>query len=282
MIVQHMKFTAAALIATGDLLAHVGDWTGLPPSDLLELLRGSASVSSGGSEEMETMKKAFSNDSQAREALESNEEPAKVLNTLRSLKSAAGIAVAEYLDLVGNRLIDGFDIAEPSVWAIQDGTLYLLQCRAVTTGKTPPKGVPLPPPPRDPVATIQKVDLFANLDRRQAQQIIRLFKPHTFIKGQTVILEGSGGGAFYLIESGEAIVSTKGINLATLGAGDFFGEIALIDGGSRSASVTAATDMLCYGLTYWEFRPLIEKNGALGWKLLEAMAKRLRAANSRQ
>ena len=58
-----------------------------------------------------------------------------------------------------------------------------------------------------------------------------------------------------------------------------FGEIALIDGGPRSATVTSATDLVCYGLTFWEFRPLIERNGAIGWKLLQALAERLRAAD---
>ena len=82
-----------------------------------------------------------------------------------------------------------------------------------------------------------------------------------------------------LIDSGEATVSSKGVHLATLGPGDYFGEIALIDGGPRSATVTAATDLVCYGLTFWEFRPLIEGNGAIGWKLLQALAKRLRAAD---
>ena len=60
-----------------------------------------------------------------------------------------------------------------------------------------------------------------------------------------------------------------------------YGEIALIDGGPRSATVTAATDLVCYGLTFWEFRPLVEGNGAIGWKLLQALARRLRAADLR-
>jgi CRP-like cAMP-binding protein len=93
-------------------------------------------------------------------------------------------------------------------------------------------------------------------------------------------MEGSGGAAFFLIESGEAIVSKKGIHLATLGPGDYFGELALIDGGTRSATVTAATDLVCYGLTFWEFRPLIERNSSIAWKLLQALAKRLRDADS--
>jgi CRP-like cAMP-binding protein len=46
--------------------------------------------------------------------------------------------------------------------------------------------------------------------------------------------------------------------------------------------VTAVTDLVCYGLTFWEFRPLIERNGAIAWKLLQALAKRLRAAGPGQ
>jgi len=92
-------------------------------------------------------------------------------------------------------------------------------------------------------------------------------------------MEGSGGAAF--IDSGEATVSSKGVQLATLGPGDYFGEIALIDGGPRSATVTAATELVCYGLTFWEFRPLGERNSAIAWKLLQALAKRLRAAEAK-
>ena len=163
-------------------------------------------------------------------------------------------------------------------WAFQDGTLYVLQCRAITTGKARSEVPPPGPPPRDPVAALQRVKLFADLDRRQAEQIARLLKLRPFSKGETVIMEGSGGAAFFFIDSGEATVSCKGVQLATLGPGDYFGEIALIDGGPRSATVTAATDLVCYGLTFWEFRPLVEKNSTIAWKLLQALAKRLRAA----
>jgi pyruvate,water dikinase len=162
-------------------------------------------------------------------------------------------------------------------WAFQDGTLYLLQCRAVTTGE-PRTDVPIGPPPRDPAAALQRVQLFAEMDRKQAAQIARLLKERHYAKGETVIMEGSGGAAFFVIESGEAIVSVKGTERATLGPGDYFGELALIDGGPRSATVVAATDLVCYGLTFWEFRPLVERNGTIAWKLLLALAKRLRAA----
>ena len=163
-------------------------------------------------------------------------------------------------------------------WAFQDGTLYLLQCRAITTGKAAGAGTP-PAPVRNPVAALQRVQLFADMDRRQSEQIARLLKERRFAKGETVIREGTGGAAFFLIDSGEAEVSSKGAHLRTLGPGDHFGEIALIDGGPRSATVTATTDLVCYGLTFWEFRPLVERNGAMAWKLLQALAQRLRAAD---
>ena len=165
-------------------------------------------------------------------------------------------------------------------WAFQEGTLYVLQCRAVTTGKGGGGAAPPGPPPRDPAAALQRVDLFAGMDRRQAAQIARLLKERRFAKGETVIREGSGGAAFFIIDSGQAIVSSKGAELATLGPGDHFGEVALIDGGPRSATVTAATDLVCYGLTFWEFRPLVERNGTIVWKLLQALAKQLRSAVS--
>ena len=163
-------------------------------------------------------------------------------------------------------------------WALQDDTLYLLQCRSITTGKAS-SGI-TPPPQSNPLANLQSVELFAGMDRRQAEQIRRLLKERRFAKGETVIMEGSGGAAFFIIDSGQATVTNKGAELATLGPGDYFGEVALIDGGPRSATVTAATDLVCYGLTYWEFRPLVERNGTIGWKLLQALAKQLRAAVS--
>jgi len=163
-------------------------------------------------------------------------------------------------------------------WALQDGTIYLLQCRAVTTGKARGDALPPGPPPRDPVGALQRVPFFADMDRRQTEQIARLLKERHFAKGETVIMEGSGAAAFFIIDSGEATVSAKGLHINTLGPGDHFGEIALIDGGPRSATVIAASHLVCYGLTFWEFRPLIERNGTIAWKLLQALAKRLRAA----
>jgi phosphohistidine swiveling domain-containing protein len=127
MIAQHMRFTAGAVLPTGDFLAHVGDWTGLPPSELVGLMRGSAVVSAGGSDEMERLKNAFAGDSSARKILESDGVPAELLASLRSLVGETGAAVSGYLDLVGNRLIDGFDIVEPSALELPDALLRAIR-----------------------------------------------------------------------------------------------------------------------------------------------------------
>src|SRR5258706_9900031 len=127
MIAQHMRFTGGAVLPIGDFLAHVGDWTGLPPSELLGLMRGSAAVSAGGSDEMERLKRAFAASPPARKILDSNGDPAQVLASLRSLAGEAGAAVSGYLDLVGNRLIDGFDIAEPSALELPDALLRAMR-----------------------------------------------------------------------------------------------------------------------------------------------------------
>ncbi len=161
-------------------------------------------------------------------------------------------------------------------WAIQDEKLYLLQCRSITTGKNHCEA----PPPRDPGTALQHVPLFLGMSRKQVEQIVRLLKTRTFTKGETIIMEGSGGSAFFLVESGTAVITRKGNEIATLIPGDFFGELSLIDSMPRSATVTATSDMICYGLTYWEFRPLIDRNPAIAWKILEALTKRLRAATA--
>ncbi|HKG43968.1 MAG TPA: cyclic nucleotide-binding domain-containing protein [Gaiellaceae bacterium] len=131
-----------------------------------------------------------------------------------------------------------------------------------------------------PLELLQRVPLFADFERRELERLARSFKQRTFAEGSTVADEGRTGAGFFVIESGEASVSVHGSDRAKLGPGDYFGEIALIDDGARSATVTADSELRCYGLTSWEFRPLVEGNASIAWKLLETMAKRLRAAQS--
>jgi CRP/FNR family transcriptional regulator, cyclic AMP receptor protein len=129
-----------------------------------------------------------------------------------------------------------------------------------------------------PIEALQRLPLFADLSKREVERIAKLFKERRFGKGETVVQEGSAGAAFFVIESGEATVSIGGKERSKLKAGDYFGEVALIDEGARMATITTTADLVCYGVTYWDFRPFVEQNGVIGWKLLQRMAMMLRAA----
>jgi CRP/FNR family transcriptional regulator, cyclic AMP receptor protein len=128
------------------------------------------------------------------------------------------------------------------------------------------------------VEQLQRVPLFEDLDRRELQSLASSFKERTFKAGETVASEGAGGVGFFVIDEGEAKVTLRGDERARLTPGNYFGELALIDEGGRTATITAETDMRCYGLTSWEFRPLVESNASIAWKLLQALAKQLRQA----
>jgi CRP-like cAMP-binding protein len=129
-----------------------------------------------------------------------------------------------------------------------------------------------------PVELIQRVPLFADLDRKELEDLASWFKERSFSGGEEVVSEGRGGIGFFVIEEGQASVSVHGDERGSLGPGDYFGEVALIDEGARSATITAKDNLRTYGLTSWEFRPLVESNASIAWKLLQTMAKRLRAA----
>jgi len=123
---------------------------------------------------------------------------------------------------------------------------------------------------------LKRVPLFADLDDRELHQIAETMRERRFGAGETVTQEGAGGAGFFVVESGEAEVTVDGARRGTIGAGDYFGEIALLTGSDRTATITATSDMVCYGMTPWDFRPLVEGNSAIAWKLLTAMADKLR------
>jgi CRP/FNR family cyclic AMP-dependent transcriptional regulator len=130
-----------------------------------------------------------------------------------------------------------------------------------------------------PVELLEQVPLFEGLPHSELERIARSFKERHFSAGDTVASEGAGGVGFFVIGEGTATVDVHGDQRGRLGPGDYFGEIALIDDQARrTATITAATDLTCYGLTSWDFRPLVETNAEIAWKLLQVMAKRLREA----
>ena len=130
------------------------------------------------------------------------------------------------------------------------------------------------------VELLQRIPLFAELEPRELERLSGSFKERTFAAGQSVATEGEGAAGFFVIESGEAVVRVHGDERGRLGPGDYFGDVAMIDQGDRTASIEAESELKCYGLTFWDFRPLVEGDPRIAWPLLQAMAKRLRTAES--
>ncbi len=136
MLAQHMRYTAAAIVPTGDFLAHAGAWTGLPAGELLGLMRGTSPVSAGASDELAELIAALQQDPPAREALESSDDPTATMAALRTRDGRTGLAMAAYLDLVGNRLLDGFDITNPRALELPDVLLRAIRA-ALTAAASP-------------------------------------------------------------------------------------------------------------------------------------------------
>jgi CRP-like cAMP-binding protein len=128
---------------------------------------------------------------------------------------------------------------------------------------------------------LRKVNLFSGLDDRELENLADEFNERRFSAGDKIALEGEGGLMFFVVDSGEATVEVHGEEVGRLGPGDAFGEIALIDRRPRTATVTAQSDLRTYGLPVFVFRPYVEARPQVAWKLLEAMADRLAAAESR-
>jgi CRP/FNR family transcriptional regulator, cyclic AMP receptor protein len=129
---------------------------------------------------------------------------------------------------------------------------------------------------RASASVLKQVPLFAGLDDRELEQIAATMRERRFSAGDTVTEEGAGGAGFFVVESGDAEVSVDGSARGSIHAGDYFGEIALLTGSDRTATITATTDMVCWGMTPWDFRPLVESNSTIAWKLLTAMADKLK------
>ena len=123
MMYQHMRFTGSAMLPVGDLLAHLGTWTDVAPAQALAMMRGAAPVSAGASGEHDRLIVAITQDPSARALLDSEGDPGKVLEELRAFGGDVGTSTAAYLDLVGFRLLDGFDISERYALELPDALL---------------------------------------------------------------------------------------------------------------------------------------------------------------
>lgn len=132
---------------------------------------------------------------------------------------------------------------------------------------------------QEAVKLLGRVPVFEGLSKQELTQIARSAKEVTHRQGAVLAREGQSGVGFFLIMDGTATVKVGDRSRTKLGSGDFFGEISLLDGGPRTATVTAETQVTTLGLTPWDFKRLIESSPAIASKMLKVMAQRLRAGS---
>jgi CRP/FNR family transcriptional regulator len=126
------------------------------------------------------------------------------------------------------------------------------------------------------------VRLFSGLGKTDLKYLLDIARVVNHDEGHTIMSEGERGAGFHLIIDGEARVVRGGRTAARLGAGDFFGEMAVIDEGPRSASVIAATPLTALYIASWDFRPLVKRRPEMAWKLLLHFTGRVREMQKRE
>jgi CRP-like cAMP-binding protein len=122
------------------------------------------------------------------------------------------------------------------------------------------------------------VPLFSKLSRRDLGRLVKAGHDQSYPAGTELITHDEKGITFFVIAEGEARIELGGKEVRKVGPGDYFGEMALIDGAPRSGTVTAETDVRCFVITQWHFRPFATEHPDVAWALLEAMVKRVRDA----
>ena len=128
------------------------------------------------------------------------------------------------------------------------------------------------------VEHLAKVPMFAGCSKKELQTIAKQVREIEHEPGHVIAAEGEPGAGLFVIDEGEADVTIGGRKVNHLKAGDFFGEMALLDGGPRTATVTATTPITLYALTEWVFRGLLAEHPGIAMRTLETMAGRLRNA----
>jgi CRP/FNR family cyclic AMP-dependent transcriptional regulator len=130
--------------------------------------------------------------------------------------------------------------------------------------------------------SLRAVPMFSELPDRDLRRLGESMQERSYGAGKEVLVEGEGGIGFFVILEGSARVSVGADEVRTLGPGDSFGEMAIIDGQTRSASITAGEDGLrCAGMTQWHFRPFVRDHPDFAWAIMRALVRRVRDAESR-
>jgi len=126
------------------------------------------------------------------------------------------------------------------------------------------------------------LSIFAGLSSRQLKKLLAKTRETSHQAGHVIASEGAGALALHVVLEGEAEVSLRGEVLRTLTTGDHFGEISMIDGKPRSATVTATTDLRTLALSHLDFNNLVDDDPTFARALLVALCARLREAENRQ
>lgn len=133
----------------------------------------------------------------------------------------------------------------------------------------------------DPTESLRRVPLFSGLDKKELDSLSKLVKEQRYSAGTNIVKVGAGGYGLYIIKEGQVSVVRDGRTVATMGPGQFFGEISVLDGGPRTADVRADADTVCLTLISWEVKPLLMDNASLTYKMLLETVKRLRSQSPR-
>ena len=130
---------------------------------------------------------------------------------------------------------------------------------------------------------LKRIPLFGDLSQRQLRHLARDFKERSFRPGATIVREGQMSGVdFFVILDGEATVTVRGREVGRLGAGSYFGELALIGERERLSTVTAWTEVRCLTMASWHFRKFVQANPDVAWKLLQQLVNLLSAELNRK
>jgi len=133
------------------------------------------------------------------------------------------------------------------------------------------------------IGFLQKVPLFQGLKKRQLELLAKRFVEREYATGQEIVTEGQGGEGFFIIISGKADALRRrsdGTHMVvnTFGPTDFFGELALLDDGLRTATVSATEQTKCLVLTRWDFLGELQQNADMSITILQELARRFRIA----
>jgi len=128
--------------------------------------------------------------------------------------------------------------------------------------------------PGDTARALMRVPLFAGCSDEEVRDIAELAHLLRFEDGAVIVPEGEEGLGFYLVMSGEAVVVRGGEEVNRLGAGDFFGEIALLEGTPRTASVVAEGTAVCIGILRGDFKPLLMRQPRIALRIIEEEGRR--------